>query len=343
MKVLTIIDKDSKDRTKEELQYCFDVFTKKDNTVSNLLELKDIPDFNKVLDNLRLLSKSRLQLFNYCPFKFKCQYLLKFRIDKESEIMIAGKNLHLINEEFWKSITGDSFFNYRHTVKEFITMQYMQFIPKNVKLTTFEEQMIQNFITFETNRIEAIFHEMGFSHEIINKYVKPIITELPIENWEKRLMGIIDRGDHLTNEANALLEYKYGKPKYFDTWKEDAIIHELAFYNILVQGNAMAVKQINNEDVLVPLKEILGFEPKFYYGAMIFFQDFENTAKLFKIKNINMIAVKNQIKKFWDTLETGKYYPKPNNSCYEWCEYYWGICENNPCWKEIENIMESEE
>jgi hypothetical protein len=158
-------------------------------------------------------------------------------------------------------------------------------------------------------------------------------------NWLLK-MGIIDRADHLTNESNALIEYKYGKPKYFDTYKEVNITQELAFYNILVQGNAHCIQSKEGKDVLVPLKEVLGFEPKFYYGAMIFFQDFEETAKLFKIKSINMSAVKNQIKKFWDTLESGLYYPKPTDACYTLCEFYWGLCEHNKCWKEIEKVID---
>jgi hypothetical protein len=55
-----------------------------------------------------------------------------------------------------------------------------------------------------------------------------------------------------------------------------------------------------------------------------------------------MTAVKNQIKKFWDTLETGLYYPKPTDACYNWCDFYWGLCEHNKCWKDIEKAMDDE-
>jgi hypothetical protein len=329
-------------RSQKEREYCFNTWFQKQNSVANLLEYSDIPDFDNILNNLQLLSKSRLFLFLYCSFKFLIQYLTKLTRDMPKQIMIDGKNLHLCNQIFWEQSAKIADFQFNITSlsqKEIIEKLYKiiyniytRIIPEN-GFTKFIRSMVHQFCTFESSRIAGIFADVKNTTDNIREYVFPVATEIAIENWDKSLMGIIDRIDHLTNDSYAVIEYKYGKPKYFESYKETQITHELAFYNMLVQGNPMYVKG----DVLEYLPERLQ-GVKFYYGSMVFFQDL-TTAFLFKIKQSHMNSVKNSIDKYWNALRNGYFPTRANDACYEWCGSYWDLCEFNPEWLEIEKAM----
>ena len=339
--VIEIIEKNEKDRTKDELLYCFDILYKSDNTVTKYLEYSDIPNFNEILNNLRLLSKSRFFTFEWCPFRFKCSYIVKYRVESNLKIMVDGSNLHLNDQQFWESIKPDEFMIQNERIFEFIFHRCLSLIPITVELDEFNIKMIKAFSGFESKRIIKIFEEKGQTIETIKKYVIPIIIETKIENWSRKLMGIIDRGDMLTNDTHALVEYKYGKPKFWETYKEKAILDELAFYNILVQGKEVyAIEKKDGKDICIPLEEKLGFTPKFYYGSMLFFQDLKNTGHLFKITNSKMRGILTRIKKFWNAIETGQFPAKGNDSCYQWCPYYWDLCEHNEFWKNIDRSVE---
>ena len=362
MNVLAIIRKQEDLRTESEIRFCFNILVKSSLPITKIFKLEDFPDFNQRLTYLNELSKSRLFAWDWCPFRYKIEKILKMKANPrdlhENDIMRVGSNLHLIDQLFWERCPKDIFMQniknlnqdiyaiyFDLVLEELVKVYDVIFTNENINdyLNPDEFEYINAFCELETKRITAIFAEKGQTMKTINKYVYPFITEMAIENWDNHLIGIIDRGDILTNDAQALVEYKYGKPKYWDgSWKEAAIKKELAFYNLLVQGKLVyCVKQNDKgEDYCVLLKDELGFEPKFYYGSMIFFQDIENTGQLFKIKDSTMRAVQRMIDNYWYSLDKGIFPPKPNNSCYEWCPFFTGICEHNRCWKEIDWSVE---
>lgn len=332
---LEIIRKEN--RSAAELQQAFNILFKNDKTITETFKYSDIKDFNKILDNLRLLSKTRLMLHRYCPFKFRMQYIMQQYSDEFKQIMIDGKNLHLTNQRFWKeTVTVTDFMNATN-LEKMMYYNYKKLIPYSER-TPFIEEMIKSFIWFESRRINQIYDELGKSKDVIQNYVMPVALELPIENWDNNLMGIIDRIDRTTNNCYAVIEYKYGKPKTMESvYDKQAIQTELGFYGLLVGGDKCYV--VNDKSTLVPIKEYLGFKPEFYYGAMLFFQDIANTNELFKINTQILREADRKIKAFWSALDTGWFKPKRNISCTKVCEFYWDICELNNEWLDLDRIV----
>lgn len=338
MSIVDIIRKSV--RTDLEIKHAFNVLMKSDGTLSQYFELHDIPDFEKILDNLRMCSKTRLFSTLYCPYQFKCHYIYQLRPEVKSAIMVDGKNMHWINDIFWKDKVKVNDFMGRSTWDTTLKQKYLSLIPTG-ELTPFILKVADDFLTFEYNRINGIFNELGKTKDVVERYVFPVATELPVENWDRWLMGIIDRIDRTTNDALAVLEYKYGKPKYLEkSYQKTAITNEFAFYDILMQGKNVFV--VNDNNTLTPIQEQLGLKPRFYYGSMIFLQDVEETATLVKINKRMLTEMNKKIKGFWNRLNTGNFKPNANDACLQWCEYYWGHCENNPEWQEIEHCMDDD-
>jgi len=329
----------SNTRSEADLAYCYRILFKADHTVRQHVPMP--ANFTEILDNLQLVSKTRIFGIDWCPFQFASHYLVKCTTEPRIKtIMIDGKNLHWVNCEFWKRMTVKRIQNC-HALKEYANLCdtiYRSIIPK-AEITPFIEKMIQTFVQFESERINAIIKEKGNSKAMILRYVFPVAMELPVENWDNQLCGIIDRIDRLTNDAYACLEYKYGKPKYLDTsWGAAAIHSELAFYNLLIQGQHVYV--IDAEGNGTPILEYLHLESlEFYYGSMLFFQDVD-TIQLFKITKASMSAMWKKVQNYWNRLNTGNFHPKPADACYTNCDYYEDVCEYNEEWKSIDHAMD---
>jgi hypothetical protein len=252
-------------------------------------------------------------------------------------ITTIGSNLHMTNEVFWNTITEKMLMDSKD-VEKTIRKLYYSLIPEN-ELTDFIKELAEAFVWFETNRITGIYNELGKTKTAIQEYVFPLCHELGIENWSRHLMGFIDRIDRCTNDVLAAIEYKYGKPKDIQIdWQKSLVMRELGFYAILPQGKEVYVLQ--PDDTVIPIKEHLGFKPQFYYGAMLFFQDINNTASLYKINQLQITAVNKRIENYWKALDTGQFPCSPRDSCYNSCNLYWDHCELNPRWLEIEHTMD---
>jgi uncharacterized Fe-S radical SAM superfamily protein PflX len=74
-------------RTEADRREAFEILFNKQNSASRHLKYEDIKDFDKILDNLRMLSKSRLMLCRFCPYKFKCKYIFAFEPETPLQIM----------------------------------------------------------------------------------------------------------------------------------------------------------------------------------------------------------------------------------------------------------------
>ncbi len=336
---LEIIHKPKEERTENDYKLAFQTLYCNDYTITNRLQFEDIINFDVILDNLRLLSKSRFMKYEWCPFQFKCGYIMKIKDITERRIMIDGKNMHLINQLFWeKGITTQEFLDTKtdRDLMKLIYCNYRKLIPEE-NLSNFLTQMITNFVWFETNRIKAIVEEKEKTKETIERYVFPVANEIMIENWDNNLMGIIDRIDRTTNDCYAIIEYKYGKPKSMQKkWQKTKVMDELAFYSLLMQGDQVNV--VEEDGFMRNIKEVLGFKPLFYYGAMLFFQDIDESARLYKIGKRKLRGVGKRIDRFWNALNTGQFKPKPNQSCHQWCSFYWDMCELNDEWLQIGKV-----
>lgn len=340
-------------RTEADLRLAYKILYTADKTVTNKIAFEDIEDFNAILDNLQLCSKSRLNGCSYCPFAYKCSYIVKATSYKKPRIMIDGKNLHLINQLFWDEKVNYNFFYdipYPNQIQgeqfifKAIYKQYLKLIPETEQ-TDFIKKMASNFTAFETNRIVGLYNDLGKTKETIQRYVFPVANELPIENYTHNLMGVIDRIDRCSNDVLAMVEYKYGKPKYYNTnqYHKSAINTELGFYALLIQGDDVVI--VVDENTTTPFRETLNLDinPLFYYGAMLFFQDIEKTNQLIKINKRLLTATRKKIEYYWWRLDNGIFRPIPRNACTEHCEWYWDLCEFNQEWLDIENSVKTPE
>jgi len=341
MGALSIIHKNN--RTEEDLKEAYRILFKADKSITQHIEYKDILDFNGILDNLRMLSKSRLLKCIYCPHQLKLKYIAKLpTIEEPRIIMIDGKNLHKTDQLFWDTKVSVNDFMNASDIEKMMYRKYMELIPKD-EYTKFLDKMAQNFVWFESQRITDILSDLGKTKSVIQEYVFPVCHEVAIENWDLNLMGIIDRIDRMSNDTYCAVEYKYGKPKYIDNdYHATHIKKELGFYGVLPQGkNVYAIiSTTDGNHEAIPIKEHLGFKPEFYYGAMLSFQDIVHTRELLKLNIYILNGVKKSIDRYWKRLDTGMFNPLPKNACFEWCEYYFDVCEVNKEWQEIEHIMD---
>jgi len=349
---LEIIRKE--ERTDEDLRVAFEILFHSDGTATREMRFDEVPDMNKLLNSLQLCSKSRLLLCLMCAFKFKCSYLLKER-GQLPEIARIGANLHLAGEFFWsdadkraqRKITEVNHFLWRkslrsellstpcdfNAIKRAIRRKYASLVPEQEPRIG---KLRDSFVDFEANRIFDLFSELGHTGNTFDQYVKPVACELPIENWGNGTMGIVDRIDRISNDAYAIVEYKYGKPKYFGiNWQRRNIMKELCFYRILLEGKKVYVIEQDTHEA-TPLMELFDEKPLPYYGAMVFFQDIEKTALLKKLDSHSMRATRNALVGFWTRINTGSFNPTPiygrKSDCYDWCDHYDGLCEFNALW-----------
>ena len=342
MEILSIIRNTI--RTEAEKEYAFNVLFKNDGSIGRFFKYDDVKHMiDYILDGLRFLSKSRLMSTRFCSYKLKCQYIYRFE-SKTYPITTIGRNMHWVDEQFWKKITVKELMdstNLRKTISDL----YYSFIPKD-QLIDLVVNFAETFIDWEVKRIQTLYNDLGKTKTTIQEYVFPVALELGIENHSRWLCGYIDRIDRLSNDALVVIDYKYGKAKYYSNdpaYVKASINTELGFYQILPQGKDVYVLQ--PDDTLIPIKEHLGFVPSFYYGAMLFFQDLQQTNFLFPITSLIVTSVRKQIERYWNMINTGDFKPIVRSSCFDTpvddgkgCEFFWNHCELNPQWLECECI-----
>ena len=107
------------------------------------------------MTNKKLLSKSSINLFLQCPYKWKKCYIDEIR-QKTSPAMQRGINIHSKIENFYKQMQPDN--------------------------------DLKNFISFELRRVKEMIKNKKFDR----KYFYPIFQELKLSNEELGLKGIID-------------------------------------------------------------------------------------------------------------------------------------------------------
>lgn len=334
-------------RTPREVRECWEILMHSDSTITRTLEYDpaEWKRWDRVLTGLSLCSKSRLLGCEFCPFQFKCNYLLKIRFPMP-EIARVGSNLHLIDEKLWTN--PDFIQELRSTrtkiqVMKTIRKHYYRLIPRS-EVNAFIHQLASAFIQFETNRITGIFDALGNSSSVIERYVQPVSCEIAIENYSNNTMGIIDRIDRTTNDTYVVVEYKYGKPKYVENrWDKRNINTELCFYFLLLEGEEVFVVE-RDTHILHEIEEFLGSEkPLPYYGAMLFFQDIHHTDVIFKLSPWSITSTRKKLEQYWDRIDRGMFDPTPilgrNSTCWDWCKYYENLCEFNPYWQAIERCV----
>ncbi len=166
----------------------------------------------------KLLSKSSVNLYLQCPFKWKCVYIDKIQL-APNEYQERGTNIHEKIENFYKDIRIIEAISNETNKKEWI-------------LDKKSDKDLDNFIRMENKRLNDCIDEDG---KINLKYFKPIFQELKLQDEKLGLKGIIDAVYINPSDDGAIvIDWKTGK---FDENKLDDYRFELAVYAELLRAS----------------------------------------------------------------------------------------------------------
>ncbi len=156
---------------------------------------------------MRWLSKSQINLFMQCPYRWKLKYIDGIK-QKPSGAMYRGSQVHEQIENFYKDIEVDKNFNIKKKVS-----------PE-----------LQKFLNFEQKRIHDCKDKTG---KFDMKYFLPVAQELAVQDKTQKLRGFID-AVYINPEDDGLIiiDWKTGKyrPDYLHEYR-----FELAMYKELLE------------------------------------------------------------------------------------------------------------
>jgi len=154
---------------------------------------------------MRWLSKSQMNTYLQCPYKWKLQYIDR-RKTEGSSAMFRGIKIHSNIENFYKNIE----------IKD------KKIIPKK------DLGELGQFQKLQERRIQSCTNEKG---ELNLKYFNPIAQELKLANEKLKLRGFIDAVfRHPKDDGIIIIDWKSGKyrPNNFSSYR-----FELAVYSEL--------------------------------------------------------------------------------------------------------------
>ena len=180
----------------------------------------------------RILSKSQINTFLQCPYKWKKQYIDKVK-SKPSPAMVRGIRIHSSIEKF-----------YKHTeIKDNV-----------ITVNDASIKVPKKFLEFEERRIESC-RKQG---KVVDKYFKPLFQELRVSDEELGLRGFIDavyinpKDDELI-----LIDYKSGRfrPEKYDDYR-----FELAIYKMLIEAGDQIDKKVKYWGIMFVDQDKLFYE-----------------------------------------------------------------------------------
>lgn len=160
----------------------------------------------------RRLSKSQINLYLQCPFKWKKIYIDGIK-SKPSKAQERGIKIHEEIQNFYKNIQLIS----RENTK------IPEIKPKK------DMSVITKFLDFENKRIKMCVDEKG---NFDPKYFKPIFQELAVEDDDLKLRGFID-AVYMNPKDNGIIiiDWKTGRyyPEKFDDYRFELAIYKELF------------------------------------------------------------------------------------------------------------------
>jgi len=154
----------------------------------------------------RVISKSHLTSYTFCPLQYKKIYVDKSVVQDENYAMVTGTRFH----EF-----ADTFMQIAH---EYRPADWENFIHPD--FTDSERDMISWFIDMERRRLIALDCDLDLW--------KPVFCEKMVINEELGIGGTIDRLDRF-GSGYCIVEYKTGKSVY-----KPSLQKEIGFYKYLL-------------------------------------------------------------------------------------------------------------
>lgn len=157
------------------------------------------------------ITKSMLNTYSYCPYRFYREYILKVKY-QPSDVMVSGTKLHDFFDWF--------FDHWEETPPE----KWELMIPD--EFTEKEREQCRVFLRGEKARLEGLMHT-----GCVDEFVPPF-REKHFDLPDKELHGYIDRIDYWNKNTKefVIVEYKTGWGHNITKLKQ-----ELAFYKMLFE------------------------------------------------------------------------------------------------------------
>lgn len=181
---------------------------------------------------IKVLSKSSINLYLQCPYKWKCIYLDGIK-SLPSPAQQRGIDIHSKIENFYKNIkvTGE------------------KFLIKN------DDEDLKKFIDNENNRIIEIIKQ----NKSLKTYFKPIFQELKLQNDKIGLKGIIDAVFiNPDDDKLIVIDWKTGN---FNKKDLDKYRLELVVYKLLLEHSDITDVEVGYWGIYFTDKNKLFFEP----------------------------------------------------------------------------------
>ena len=164
-----------------------------------------------IMEKLKYISKSKMNLYNFCPFSFKLHYLDKKKRDY-CPYMAKGSQVHDFIDNFFDKVKVEN----------------NKLIIPDVELKH-RNYYIKNFILFQIQRWEGCLQQHPENPE---KYFFPILKEELIKTENPALIGIVDWLYWTVDNQLAVIEIKTGKPTIKKIKKYE---QELVWYKLLLE------------------------------------------------------------------------------------------------------------
>ncbi len=161
------------------------------------------------MKNKRWLSKSQINTFVQCPYRWKLQYLEQIK-QRPSEAMSRGSKIHSEIEGFYKNIDVNK--------------------DLNIKAKKEISPELQKFLAFEQRRIQSCKNKDGVFDM---KYFNPVAQELGVGDKKLMLRGFVD-AVYINPEDDGLIIIDWKTGKYRPDNMSDYRF-ELAMYKELLE------------------------------------------------------------------------------------------------------------
>ncbi|KKN58986.1 hypothetical protein LCGC14_0546610 [marine sediment metagenome] len=316
----------------------------------------NLVSMNYIINRLKYLSKSTKKNFKNCPRKFQFSRILRPKIESNelTYFDVYGGNLHLGCNKVWnvvkKNINKIINYNNENKIRDYFYSKCMEFVPEHEKTLDIYINLFWKYSEYEAYRITEIVDEVG--KEKCKKYIIPAYREVEIENHEVYEGGKLDVVYLLTDDTHAIVDYKFGKAKYYDpmwntnvdpelidtskfNYDKSEIDFELGSYFNLISDikNVYKMKDVGNGRKELEELEYINFAK----GLILYLRDWKNTFHYIPL-NDSMIANVNRIKSdIIQTINRGSFPLRMSSNCFEYCNFI-DICVKDKIWINKLNI-----
>lgn len=245
----------------------------------------------------------------------------------------------------------------REKIRNYIYSKCISYIPQIESKIKLYPTLLYNYADYESFRIDNIFNEYG--NQNCKKYIRPTYRELKVENHENNEIGVIDVIHRLITDEYAIVDYKMGRPKYYEwewnpnislwvadelrkekeiNWGKITIDFELgSYYNLILGMNEVyKVVETNTQNNILEELEFLNITK----GCVIYIRDWINTFKYIPLTHEMIYSIDNVKGDIMNCINTGIFPLKAKNTCFDFCQFI-DICIKDDIWKIFFNRIDS--